>query len=64
MFAESSYFNFLMEHRCTRRTRVPFAQVAGVIPELTGAARLRRPQRRPEASLDGIGRRRCGKPDR
>lgn len=39
--AEPSYFDFLMKHRCPRRTRVPFAQAVGVMPELTRVVRLR-----------------------
>jgi hypothetical protein len=31
--AEHSYFNFLMEYRCARRVRIPFAQAVGVMPE-------------------------------
>jgi hypothetical protein len=33
--AEHSYFNFLMEHRCARRVRIPFAQAVGGMPEHT-----------------------------
>jgi hypothetical protein len=33
--AEHSYFNFLMEYRCARRVRIPFAQAVGVMPERT-----------------------------
>jgi hypothetical protein len=39
--AEPSYFDFLMKHRCPRRTRVPFAQAVGVMPELGRVVRLR-----------------------
>jgi hypothetical protein len=40
--AEPSYFDFLMKHRTPRRTRVPFAQAVGVVPEpeLTRVVRL------------------------
>jgi hypothetical protein len=43
--AEPSYFNFLMGHRCMRRARVPFAQAAGLVPDLTSVLRTRRLQR-------------------
>jgi hypothetical protein len=33
--AEPSYFNFVMTRRGFRRTAVPFAQAAGMLPELT-----------------------------
>jgi hypothetical protein len=46
--AEPSYFNFLMEHRCVRRARVPFAKAVGLIPELTSVVRARWPQRSSE----------------
>jgi hypothetical protein len=41
--AEHSYFNFLMEYRCARRVRIPFAQAVGVMPDLACVARARRP---------------------
>jgi hypothetical protein len=37
--AEASYFDFLMKHRHSRRTRVPFAQAVGVTPDLTRVVR-------------------------
>jgi hypothetical protein len=40
--AEHSYFNFLMEYRCARRVRIPFAQAVGVMPDLACVARARR----------------------
>jgi hypothetical protein len=51
--AEPSYYNFLMEHRCLRRSRVPFAQAVGLIPDLTSVMRARRPQRVQAMSLKG-----------
>ncbi len=39
--AQSTYFDFLMKHRCPRRIRVPFAQAVGVMPELMPVVRLR-----------------------
>jgi hypothetical protein len=39
--AEPSYFNFLMQNRGLRRTPVPFAQAAGVLPELARSIRFR-----------------------
>ncbi len=42
---EPSYFNFLMEHRCARRVRVPIRQAVGIMPGLTRATRSRRLQR-------------------
>jgi hypothetical protein len=51
--AEPSYFNFLMEHRSTRRVGVPFVPAVGVIPELTCVERSRRPQRERAVSLNG-----------
>ena len=53
--AEPSYFNFLMEHRCVRRVRVPFAQAAGVIPDLPRALGSRRWQRMEAAPLNTAG---------
>jgi hypothetical protein len=53
--AEPSYFNFLMEHRCVRRVRVPFAQAVGVMPNFPRAVRSRRWQRIETASLNGAG---------
>jgi hypothetical protein len=43
--AEPSYFDFLMKRRCLRRTRVPFAQAVGVVPERMPVARSHRPPR-------------------
>jgi hypothetical protein len=51
--AKPSYFNFLMEHRCGCRVRVPFAQAVGVMPELTCVERSRRSQRERAVSLNG-----------
>jgi hypothetical protein len=53
--AEPSYFNFLMEHRCVRRVRVPFAQAVGVMPDLPRAERSRRWQRMEAAPLNAAG---------
>jgi hypothetical protein len=39
---EPSYFNFLMKNRSLRGARVPFAQAAGVRPELSREARVTR----------------------
>jgi hypothetical protein len=39
--SEPSYFNFLMKNRSLRRTPVPFAQAAGVLPEPPHGVRLR-----------------------
>ena len=39
---EPSYFDFLMTNRGLRRTPVPFAQAAGVLPELPRAVRVTR----------------------
>ncbi len=50
---EPSYFNFLMEHRCGRRVRVPFARAAGLMPEVACAERARRSQRERAASPSG-----------
>lgn len=58
--AEPSYYDYLMKNRCVRRTRVPFAQAVGVMPELTRNVRSSMPQRTrpvPAARLDhGFGR--------
>jgi hypothetical protein len=43
--SEPSYFDFLMKRRCLRRTRVPFAQATGVMPELTRHLRTYGPER-------------------
>ena len=43
--SEPSYFDFLMKRRCLPRTRVPFAQAVGVMPERTRHAHTRRPER-------------------
>ena len=51
--AEPSYYSFLMEHRCARRIRVPFAQAVGLIPDLMSVRRARRPQRLQALSLKG-----------
>ncbi len=40
--SEPSYFNFLMKNRGLRATRVPFAQAAGVLPELSRDVRVTR----------------------
>jgi hypothetical protein len=40
--AEHSYFNFLMEYRRARRVRIPFAQAAGLMPDVACVARARR----------------------
>jgi hypothetical protein len=40
---EPSYFNFLMMNRGLHRTPVPFAQAAGVVPELARSVRVTRP---------------------
>ncbi len=39
---EPSYFDFLMRNRGLRGARVPFAQAAGVLPELASAVRIAR----------------------
>jgi hypothetical protein len=39
---EPSYFDFLMTNRGLRRTPVPFAQAAGVLPELPRAVGVTR----------------------
>jgi hypothetical protein len=53
---EPSYFNFLMEHRCARRVRVPFMQAAGAMPEATYVERSRWSQHDRAASLNGGSR--------
>lgn len=40
--SEPSYFDFLMKNRSLRGARVPFAQAAGVLPELAHAVRVMR----------------------
>jgi len=45
--SEPSYFDFLMKRRSFRRTRVPFAQAAGVMPEVKRYRRSRRPEPMP-----------------
>jgi hypothetical protein len=45
--SEPSYFNFLMKRRSHCRTRVPFAQAAGAIPDVKRRLRTRRPERMP-----------------
>jgi hypothetical protein len=51
--SEPSYFDFLMKRRSLRRTRVPFAQAAGVMPEVKPHPRTRRPERMPSIVPNG-----------
>ena len=51
--SEPSYFDFLMTRRSLRRTRVPFAQAAGVMPEVKRHPRTRRPERMPSILPNG-----------
>jgi hypothetical protein len=53
--SEPSYFDFLMK-RCVCRTRVPFAQAVGVMPERALHVRTRRPERIAEQvdSISGL----------
>jgi hypothetical protein len=48
---EPSYFNFLMTKRGLRRTPVPFAPAAGVLPDLARAVRVTRASVRVTANV-------------
>lgn len=50
---EPSYFNFLMKNRGLRGARVPFAQAAGVLPELARAAHVTRASARGATNAPG-----------
>ena len=41
----STYFDFLMKHRCSRRPCISFAQAVGVMPDLARVERSRVSQR-------------------
>jgi hypothetical protein len=65
--SEPSYFNFLMKRGCVHRSRVPFAQAVGVMPEHTQHARHAcRPERiqppLPNGGRPGLRRKRQAKP--
>lgn len=52
--AEPSYYDYLMKNRCVQRTRVPFAQAVGVVPELARNVRSRVPQRTRPLPANGL----------
>ena len=47
---QQSYFEFLMQNRGLRGTRVPFAQATGILPELAHTVRVTRAGARPAAN--------------
>jgi hypothetical protein len=51
--SEPSYFNFLMKNNGLRGARVPFAQAAGILPELARAVRVTRPGARVATNAPG-----------